>query len=326
MSGVIYYIQSPSGKGYIGQTDNFERRMKDHKKKSSNCTLLKRAINKYGLSNMKVTILLKCSVDDMGHYEQLMVNAYDTVAPHGYNCTSGGEQYKCLSEYTKHNISSAMHNRNKNNIKPHTGVLIKPIKKASTTYGIQIPGSWTLSKKVRKFHGFTTQEEALEFKSAYYEKYVQNQDTIIEESTDEVYDNLTNIKRTRFRKPNTGRIFKQHSGSKNYTTVLPKHAQKYHQQKSYRFPTYKEAEDFLETCTTCFITEDNNSYKFTVPPPWLASPDAQKSYSGFKTRQEAQLFMDNFYIIYVEGYDKPLPCVTSSVPNSQMPYNPYFVI
>ena len=74
-----------------------------------------------------------------------------------------------------------------------------------------------------------------------------------------------------------------------------------------------------------FITEENNSYKFTVPPPWLASPDAQKTYTGFKTRQEAQLFMDNFYIIYIEGYDKPLPCVTSSVPNSQMPYNPYFI-
>ncbi|AEO98258.1 hypothetical protein EPVG_00040 [Emiliania huxleyi virus 201] len=321
MSGIIYYIQSPSGKGYIGQTDNFERRMKDHQKKSSNCTLLKRAINKYGWSNMKITILLKCSVDDMGHYEQLMVNTYDTFAPNGYNCTSGGEEYKQISEYTKYNISNALYNHNKHNICHNTGILLNN----SSTFGVQIPGSWTNSKKRRKFFGFTTQEAALEFKNAYYEKYVQNQETIIEESTDEVYNAIANIKRKHIRKPNTGRIFKQHSGSKNYTTVIPKHAQKYYQQKSYKFPTYKEAEDFLETCTTCFITEENNSYKFTVPPPWLASPDAQKTYTGFKTRQEAQLFMDNFYIIYVEGYDKPLPCVTSSVPNSQMPYNPYFI-
>ena len=45
MSGIIYYIQSPSGKGYVGKTDNFEERMKGHQKISTKCTLLKRAIN-----------------------------------------------------------------------------------------------------------------------------------------------------------------------------------------------------------------------------------------------------------------------------------------
>ncbi|AEO97852.1 hypothetical protein ENVG_00155 [Emiliania huxleyi virus 84] len=45
-----------------------------------------------------------------------------------------------------------------------------------------------------------------------------------------------------------------------------------------------------------FITEENNSYKFTVPPPWLASPDAQKTYAGFKTRQ-SDAIQSVFYIL-----------------------------
>src|SRR5210317_405716 len=47
--GIIYKITSPSGKIYIGQTiHTLEERIKGHNKKSTNCTLLKRAIDKYG--------------------------------------------------------------------------------------------------------------------------------------------------------------------------------------------------------------------------------------------------------------------------------------
>ena len=53
----IYKITSPSGKNYIGQTKQaFNERWKGHCKKSSNCLLLKRAIQKYGRENMKTEI------------------------------------------------------------------------------------------------------------------------------------------------------------------------------------------------------------------------------------------------------------------------------
>jgi len=47
--GCVYKITSPSGKVYIGQTvKTLHERIKGHKKSSTNCTLLKRAIDKYG--------------------------------------------------------------------------------------------------------------------------------------------------------------------------------------------------------------------------------------------------------------------------------------
>ena len=104
----IYLIESPSGKKYVGQTEDFEKRMKGHRKSSTHCTLLKRAIDKYGWDHMKVTILLECSKQDMNMYEQMMIKAWDTVAPNGYNCDSGGNAKKELSSELKNKIKSSM--------------------------------------------------------------------------------------------------------------------------------------------------------------------------------------------------------------------------
>ena len=58
--GFVYMLTSPSKKRYIGITSQkyVEDRWKDHKKKHSNCTLLKRAINKYGFDNFKKEVLV----------------------------------------------------------------------------------------------------------------------------------------------------------------------------------------------------------------------------------------------------------------------------
>lgn len=319
MSGVIYYIQSPSGKGYVGKTDNFEERMKGHQKISTKCTLLKRAIDKYGWDNMKVTILLKCKLEDMPYYEQLMVDAYDTFGPNGYNCTTGGEKNKIISNEMRTKISSSLCATYRDRINLSSCIL----KSKTGTFSTYLPRSWTLDRSKLYLSGFASYDDAVNMRTYCYENYIRGHQIPLSCLHDSKI--MHYITKPPLRARGTGKIYKQKKTSKKHTAFLPSHAQKYYKQKSYAFPTYKEAEDFLETCTTCFITEENNSYKFTVPPPWLASPDAQKTYTGFKTRQEAQLFMDNFYIIYVEGYDKPLPCVTSSVPNSQMPYNPYFI-
>ncbi len=55
----IYMITSPRGKSYVGQTLCFRKRMWAHRKVNSGCTAVSAAIQKYGLDNMKVVILLK---------------------------------------------------------------------------------------------------------------------------------------------------------------------------------------------------------------------------------------------------------------------------
>ena len=103
--GWIYRFTSPSGKSYIGQTiQDIHKRFKDHHKSSSNCTLLKRAIDKYG-DQMKFEILeeaLDSSLDDREIY---WIKQLNTLAPHGYNCSTGGNSNKKLSDQLKNNIS-----------------------------------------------------------------------------------------------------------------------------------------------------------------------------------------------------------------------------
>ena len=124
-----YKITAPNGKSYIGQNVmsvktrfqlrgdrigmslsvyGLKSRMKQHQKKRSNCTLLKRSILKYGWENMKVEVLLYCEEKHLNFYEKQMILAWDTLAPRGLNCTSGGEAGKRLSMETRGKIASGM--------------------------------------------------------------------------------------------------------------------------------------------------------------------------------------------------------------------------
>ena len=105
----IYKITSPSGKSYIGQTEKtLETRLNGHRSPGSNCILLKRAAAKYGWDNMKAEVLLYCNKEDLNEYERAMITAYDTMAPNGYNCSSGGEVNKVVCESTKQRISNTL--------------------------------------------------------------------------------------------------------------------------------------------------------------------------------------------------------------------------
>ena len=106
--GYIYCITSPSLKQYIGQTkENVEERFKGHQKKSSNCTLLKRAAKKYGWEHMVVEILVECPDEDLDKNEIECIELYRTLAPEGYNCTTGGETKKEYSEFTRKKMSNS---------------------------------------------------------------------------------------------------------------------------------------------------------------------------------------------------------------------------
>ena len=129
MLASIYKITAPNGKSYIGQNlpgmhaklkakpgrvslslelYGLKDRMKQHCKNNSNCTLLKRCIKKYGWENMKVEVLLQCAQEQLNYYEQQMIKAWDTLAPNGLNCTTGGEAGKRLSMETKQKITKGL--------------------------------------------------------------------------------------------------------------------------------------------------------------------------------------------------------------------------
>lgn len=99
MEHVIYKLTSPSGKIYIGRTNNFKERMIQHK----HCALVKqmnnslyKAIRKYGWDNfIKEIIATAPSQDAAQLLEEVLIKQFDSVK-NGYNDTyigGGGNQF-----------------------------------------------------------------------------------------------------------------------------------------------------------------------------------------------------------------------------------------
>lgn len=92
---IVYLITNKiNGKQYIGQTiQPLEDRWRYHKSKSSRCLALKSAIDKYGVDSFEIEILTICNNDqELNKKEVEFIKQFNTLAPNGYNLTTGGER------------------------------------------------------------------------------------------------------------------------------------------------------------------------------------------------------------------------------------------
>jgi hypothetical protein len=107
--GIIYKISSPSGKVYVGQTvRSFEKRIRQHKSKHSCCTYLKRAIQKYG-DEMKYEIIEEdVPQEQLDEREIHWIKELNSIAPTGYNCTTGGQFKTEYSQKSKDDIRNGI--------------------------------------------------------------------------------------------------------------------------------------------------------------------------------------------------------------------------
>jgi group I intron endonuclease len=107
--GYIYKITSPSGKSYIGQTIEFEKRMKAHSLNRKK-TKLNGSIKKYGWEAHVVDILWEgeCADEQLNTLEIEFIKLYDTFH-NGLNLTEGGEGVRGFnhSEETRAKIREA---------------------------------------------------------------------------------------------------------------------------------------------------------------------------------------------------------------------------
>jgi len=107
--GYIYCITSPSSKQYIGQTKRkVTTRLREHKNKKSSCYAISNAIKKYGWEHMVVEILVECPNEELDKNEIECIELYRTLAPEGYNCTTGGESKKEYCDETRKKQSDGM--------------------------------------------------------------------------------------------------------------------------------------------------------------------------------------------------------------------------
>ena len=95
--GFIYKITNIiTNKCYIGETkkNNPELRWNEHKskiEKGIGCPALQDAVRKYGINNFKFQVLIICFDEDRYRFEIEYIKKYNSIAPNGYNLTTGGE-------------------------------------------------------------------------------------------------------------------------------------------------------------------------------------------------------------------------------------------
>jgi len=111
---IIYkHTCTATGKSYVGQTKELTKRTNAHKSSRSGCVAFRNAISCYGWESF-VTVELACctTVGDANVVESLLISEYNTIAPSGYNLTSGGKACQ-ISELTKRKISESLKGRPK---------------------------------------------------------------------------------------------------------------------------------------------------------------------------------------------------------------------
>ena len=91
----IYLIKNMiNNKMYVGQTINYEKRMKEHKhgRNKGSISLIDKAIKKYCVDNFEFSIIdYAYSQDEADQLERKYIKIFDCITPKGYNILKGGK-------------------------------------------------------------------------------------------------------------------------------------------------------------------------------------------------------------------------------------------
>ena len=117
-NGVIYCLENHlTDKMYIGKTERFEERMRQHSMGNGNAPALRAAILKYGWQHFSVKVVEEIPVEDLNEAERFWIAFLDTKAPNGYNLTDGGdggnhapESRELMREVALRRIDEGTHN------------------------------------------------------------------------------------------------------------------------------------------------------------------------------------------------------------------------
>ena len=104
---IVYAItNNTNGKRYVGQTiRTLQERWTEHCKKTSDCSAIANAIQKYGKECFTISTLhIANFIEELNKKEQEFIKEFNTLKPNGYNLTTGGLNYLRSSE-TKRKFS-----------------------------------------------------------------------------------------------------------------------------------------------------------------------------------------------------------------------------
>lgn len=98
MIGIYKITNKNTGKSYIGQSNDIERRFKEHQIVGTKSRIpVDIAIQKYGKDAFTYEIVELCSIEQLNEKEEYWIQFYNTFN-NGYNCNPGGNQAS-IGEY-----------------------------------------------------------------------------------------------------------------------------------------------------------------------------------------------------------------------------------
>jgi group I intron endonuclease len=106
----IYKVTSPTGRVYIGQSLDIQRRWRGYKDRLCKTQVkLNRSFRKYGVDAHTFEVILECPIDKLNYYERHYQELYCTVSRKGLNCrlTQTDTRSGVLSEETRKKIGRA---------------------------------------------------------------------------------------------------------------------------------------------------------------------------------------------------------------------------
>jgi group I intron endonuclease len=102
----VYMHTSPSGKSYVGQTNDYNRRSRHHNTKNG-CPAFKAAIDKYGWDKFTHVVMADTlTLAEANFLEKHFIFSLNTLSPAGYNLKTGGLN-SLHTEATKQKISDS---------------------------------------------------------------------------------------------------------------------------------------------------------------------------------------------------------------------------
>lgn len=145
-----------TGMSYIGQTTRSLKERKSAHLKRAKLSSLKfyNAIKKYGEEAFSWTVLKLCKTrEELNFWEEFYINRYNTMAPDGYNLTSGGKGSLGLKHRKETKELLSRINSGKNN--PHYGIQLSEETKrkiGDANRGREMPESFgkQISKRLKK--------------------------------------------------------------------------------------------------------------------------------------------------------------------------------
>jgi len=89
---VYLFGPSPEGKYYVGQTDNFERRLRDHEYADGSSPRFHAAINRFGINAIPLKVIaVTHNQEEADRLEIVNISKHNCLWPNGYNMTLGGK-------------------------------------------------------------------------------------------------------------------------------------------------------------------------------------------------------------------------------------------